>query len=416
MPYSWVDRSLLAAIKNMAAPVPIRIELASRTARAGEAKSAPLQSRNGSPALPLIRLKDTRALFALVRNPAINFGDLYSSGDLEVEGDLVGLLEQLYQIPQKPLRQLAARWVGWMQGNSLRGSRKNIHHHYDISNEFYQWWLDRELVYTCAYFPHENATLEEAQRAKMDLVSRKLWLRPEEKVVEAGCGWGALALHMARHYGVRVRAFNISHEQIAYARERAQREGLASRVEFIEDDYRNISGKVDVFVSVGMLEHVGREHYHEIGRVIRRVIGSEGRGLLHFIGKDRPAPLSAWIRKRIFPGGYTPALREAMAVLEPFDFSVLDVENLRRHYAKTIEHWLERFERSYNQVVERFDENFARMWRLYLAGSIAAFRVGTLQLFQVVFAGKTCQGIPWTREHLYREMPERDEEWIPAMS
>lgn len=368
---------------------------------------------------PVIRLKNRRGLLALLRNPGMNFGELYGAGDLEVEGDLVELLEQLYRIPQRAIMTMASRWFGWMQSNSLRGSRKNIHYHYDISNEFYQWWLDPQLVYTCAYFPDENATLEEAQRAKLDLVCRKIWLRPDETVVEAGCGWGALALHMARHYGVRVKAFNISHEQIMFARERAAREGLASRVEFIEDDYRNISGKFDAFVSVGMLEHVGRNRYGEFGRVIQRTIGAQGRGLLHFIGKNRPAPLSAWIRKRIFPGGYTPVIREAMDVLEPHDFAVLDIENLRRHYAKTIDHWLERFERSYDKVVQRFGTTFARMWRLYLAGSTVAFRVGTLQLFQIVFAGRACQGIPWNREHLYQKTSDQsgqDVEWTHAMS
>lgn len=408
--YSGVDRFLLGAIKKMAAPVPIRVELGSSSSR---------ESEHDASALPIIRLKNRRALLALLRNPGINFGELYGAGKLEVEGDLVELLEQLYRIPQRTIMTMASRWFGWMQTNSLRGSRKNIHYHYDISNEFYQWWLDPQLVYTCAYFPDENATLEEAQRAKLDLVCRKIWLRPDETVVEAGCGWGALALHMARHYGVRVKAFNISHEQIMFARERAAREGLASRVEFIEDDYRNISGKFDAFVSVGMLEHVGRSRYRDFGRVIQRTIGSQGRGLLHFIGKNRPAPLSAWIRKRIFPGGYTPVIREAMAVLEPHDFAVLDIENLRRHYARTIDHWLERFERSYDKVVERFGATFARMWRLYLAGSTVAFRVGTLQLFQIVFAGRACQGVPWNREYLYQKTSDQsrqDVEWTHAMS
>jgi len=253
----------------------------------------------------------------------------------------------------------------------------------------------------------------------MDHVCRKVWLRPGETVVEAGCGWGALALHMARHYGVRVKAFNISHEQIVFARERAAREGLNSQVEFIEDDYRNISGNFDAFVSVGMLEHVGKKYYREFGRVIHRAIGDQGRGLLHFIGKNRPQPLSAWIRKRIFPGGYTPALREAMNVLEPYNYGVLDVENLRFHYAKTCEHWLNRFERCYDRVAARNGEFFARMWRLYLAGSTAAFRAGSLQLFQVVFAGRACKALPLTRDYLYQKTADpsgQDVEWIHAMS
>ncbi len=417
MAYNWLDGCLLGAIRKMAGAVPVRIEL-------GASSSASDQSSSSS-VLPVVRISDRSALWALLRNPSINFGELYSAGRLEVEGDLIRLVEELYRIPQGIVSRTVSRYFGWTQSNSLRGSRKNIHHHYDISNDFYKLWLDSQLVYTCAYFPRPNSSLEEAQEAKLDLVCRKLWLQPGETVVEAGCGWGALALHMARHYGARVRAFNISREQIAFARERARREGLESQVEFVEDDYRNISGSYDVFVSVGMLEHVGKSRYRDFGGVIQRVIGKRGRGLLHFIGRNRPYPLSAWIRKRIFPGGYVPVLREAMEVLEPYDFSVLDVENLRRHYARTLEHWLERFERCYPQVAERNGSFFARMWRLYLAGSAAAFRAGTLQLFQIVFAGRECKTQPWTRESLYQKNGEldpktepsgQDVEWIHATS
>ncbi len=409
MRYSWLDRCLLRVMQKMADPVPIRLAL-------GPASEEPLPS---VPMVPVIRLKDRRTLFSILRNPTMNFGDLYSAGQIEVEGDLGRLLEELYKIPQGALRRMVSRLVLRIPSNSLRGSRENIHHHYDLSTDFYRLWLDSQLVYTCAYFSRQSATLEEAQRAKMDLVCRKLWLRPGENVVEAGCGWGALAIHMAKHYGVRVKAFNISHEQIVFAREQAKREGLGSRVEFHEDDYRNISGSFDALVSVGMLEHVGRNHYGEFGRVIRRVIGDRGRGLVHFIGKNFPQPVHAWIRKRIFPGAYAPALREVMDIFEPHDLSVLDVENLRSHYAKTLECWLNRFERSYDRVAERFGTTFARMWRLYLAGSAAAFRAGTLQLFQVVFAGRACDSRPWTREYLYRGPAEnsgQDEKWIHAMS
>jgi len=237
--------------------------------------------------------------------------------------------------------------------------------------------------------------------------------------VEAGCGWGALALHMARNYGVRVKAFNISREQIQYARERAAGENLQGVVEFIEDDYRNISGKFDVFVSVGMLEHVGVAHYGEFGDVIHRTLGDAGRGLLHFIGRSYQSHFSRWIRKRIFPGGYAPTLREAMGVFEPHSYSILDVENLRLHYAKTVEHWLARYERSSGQIAEMYDECFERAWRLYLAGSIAGFETNTLQLFQIVFAGAKCRPLAWTRSHLYTERDtERAaaEPCIPAMS
>ncbi len=243
-----------------------------------------------------------------------------------------------------------------------------------------------------------GATLEDAQLAKMDLVCRKLHLAPGERVIEAGCGWGSLALFMAKHYGVTVRAFNISSEQIAYARERAKAEGLDDRVEFVEDDYRNVCGTCDAFVSVGMLEHVGTRDYPTLGRVIERSLSGTGRGLLHFIGRNRSAPLNAWIHKRIFPGAYVPTLREVFEhVLEPHELSVLDVENLRLHYARTLEHWRRRFVNSAAQVAAMFDDAFVRTWDLYLAGSQASFTTGSLQLFQVVFARGDNNKVPWTR-------------------
>jgi cyclopropane-fatty-acyl-phospholipid synthase len=203
---------------------------------------------------------------------------------------------------------------------------------------------------------------------------------------------------MARYYGVTVRAFNISAEQIAYARNRAKEDGLADRVEFIEDDYRHVRGDYDVFVSIGMLEHVGMADYPTFGRVIDRALTYHGRGLLHFIGRNQAAPLNPWIRKRIFPGAYAPTLREVFEhVLEPQALSVLDVENLRLHYAKTLECWRQRFDGSAHQVATIFDDTFVRAWRLYLAGSHSAFTTGSMQLFQVLFARGSSNAIPWTR-------------------
>jgi cyclopropane-fatty-acyl-phospholipid synthase len=285
--------------------------------------------------------------------------------------------------------------------NTRTGSRQNIHSHYDLGNEFFRLWLDKEMVYTCAYYPTPDATLEEAQLAKMEHVCRKVSLQPGERVVEAGCGWGSLALYMAREHGARVRAFNISHEQIAWARERAAREGLADRVEFVEDDYRNITGSYDVFMSVGMLEHVGPEHYRELGGVIDRCLPHNGRGLIHTIGRNRPMRLNAWMEKHIFPGGYPPTLGEMMAIFEPYDLSVLDVENLRLHYALTARAWLDRYERVFDQVAATVDERFARAWRLYLAGTTTAFTTALLQLFQVAFARGRANDIAWTRAHVY---------------
>ena len=379
------DQWALARIQRTVASAPIRFVL-------WDGFELPLAA---GPAVAAIRFKSRRALFSWVWAPELNFGEAYMSGAVEIRGDLVALLEAIYRALLLQKRPNAARW---QRSNDRRAAKANVHHHYDLGNDFYRLWLDPEMVYTCAYFPTPDASLEHAQLEKMDLVCRKLRLRPGERVVEAGCGWGSLALFMARCYGVTVRAFNISSEQIAYARARARNEGLSDRVEFVEDDFRNIRSKCDAFVSVGMLEHIGKPDYPTLGRVIDRSLVNHGRGLLHFIGRNQPFPLNAWIRKRIFPGAYPPALREVFEhVFEPHGLSVLDVENLRLHYAKTLAHWRRRFEDSAPQVGVMFDETFVRAWSLYLAGSQAAFSAGSMQLFQIVFARGTSNAVPWTR-------------------
>jgi cyclopropane-fatty-acyl-phospholipid synthase len=353
-----------------------------------------------------LHIADRAALFGLLADPQVRFGESYSDGRISVEGDLVKVLEAVYKSGTNSTRRFSVlrRGVELMRRrrvNTLPGSRDNIHHHYDIGNKFYSLWLGKTMAYTCAYYPTPSAALDEAQVAKMDHVCRKMRLRPGESVVEAGCGWGSLAIHMAQNYGVKVRAFNISHEQVAFARERAQREGLGSTVEFVEDDYRNITGKYDAFVSVGMLEHVGVENYPGLGRVISQCLGSVGRGLIHSIGRNRPAAMHPWIEKRIFPGAHPPSLGEMMQIFEPWNLSILDVENIRLHYARTLRHWLELYEGATERVAGMFDEKFVRMWRLYLAGSIAGFTTGTLQLFQVLFAPGTNNDVPWTRDYIY---------------
>lgn len=352
-----------------------------------------------------VRIADRGTLFGLLRDPQVRFGDAYTTGQIEIEGDPVKFLVTLFRIfaPDAP-DSLINRIAGWWhrpRRNTLPGSRDNIHRHYDIGNDFYALWLGETMAYTCAYYPTADATLEQAQTAKMDHVCRKVRLNAADTVVEAGCGWGSLALHMAGRYGAKVRAFNISQEQLEFARRRAGEQGLTGRVEFIEDDYRNISGSYDVFMSVGMLEHVGREHYAELGRVVRRSLAANGRGLIHSIGRNRPGALHPWIERRIFPGAYAPSLGEMMQIFEPSSLSVLDVENIRLHYARTLRHWLDRYERAAGTVRAMFDESFLRMWRFYLAGSIAAFETGTLQLFQVLFTTQENNGIPLTRGFMY---------------
>jgi len=200
---------------------------------------------------------------------------------------------------------------------------------------------------------------------------------------------------------VQVTAYNISREQITEARERAQAQGLDGQVRFVEDDYRRAEGQYDAFVSVGMLEHVGLAHYRTLGDVIHRTLKPHGRGLLHSIGQNRSERLNSWVEKRIFPGAYPPNLRQMLSVLEPHSLTVLDVENLRLHYAKTLEHWLARFEQHAAQIQTMFDENFVRAWRYYLSASLASFRTDSLELFQVLFTRQGNNRVPWTRAGWY---------------
>lgn len=388
-----VDRVLLRTFLRFAGYPPLRCVLPDGTA---------IDPPHGE-IVGTVRFRDRPTLYAMLRMPEIGFGEGYTDGRIEVEGDLAEVIAAAYATPPSPLVERLFFSAGKPRANSLHGSRDNIHQHYDLGNDFYRLWLDERMLYTCAYYPTPAATLEEAQVAKMDHVCRKVALRPGERVVEAGCGWGSLALHMARHYGVTVRAFNISHEQIAYARDQAARQGLGDRVEFIEDDYRNVSGTYDCFMSVGMLEHVGVKNYGTLGSLIDRCLERHGRGLIHTIGRARPSRLNAWIEKHIFPGGEPPSLGQMTAIFEPFRFSVLDVENLRLHYERTAGEWLQRFEARADEVQRMFDARFVRAWRLYLAGTMIAFRLSLLQLYQVVFARERHNGIPWTRAHVYAD-------------
>lgn len=381
---TWFDRWALGRIQRAVPTARLRFVLWD---------GFELRSGGGSPVGTIV-LKNRRALLSWVWDPELNFGEQYMFGGVDIRGDLVAVLEDIY----RALGRAKPRSKWWGRSNDEATARANVHHHYDLGNDFYRLWLDREMLYTCAYFPTPQCSLDDAQVAKMDLVCRKLRLQAGDRVVEAGCGWGALAVFMAGRYGVSVRAFNVSSEQIEYARDCAKRAGLSDRVEFVADDYRNLHGTYDVFVSVGMLEHVGLPDYRNLGRVINRSLTPEGRGLLHFIGRNTPAPLNPWIRRRIFPGAYPPTLREVCErVLEPHGFSVFDVENLRLHYALTLDHWRRRFEAEADRVQRMFDDTFVRAWRLYLSGSQAAFTTGFLQLFQVVLTRGASNVIPWTR-------------------
>ena len=351
-----------------------------------------------------------KGLYAVICKKELGAGDAYTAGHIDVEGDFIGVMQSVFSAIEaqgaegvrafkSPLLPRLPKIVT----NTPAKATRNAQYHYDLSNDFYRLWLDENMVYTCAYYPQPDMSLERAQLAKMDHVCRKVQLRPGMRVVEAGCGWGALALHMARNYGVSVRAYNVSHEQVRYARERARAEGLTDCVEFVEDDFRAITGEYDAFVSVGMLEHVGPSDYDGLGAVIERCLKKQGLGLLHSVGRNRSTLPNAWIAKRIFPGSFVPSLGKIIGIFEPYPLSVLDVENLRLHYARTLKDWLARFERRAGEIAQTYGEAFVRAWRLYLGGCSASFAAGNMQLFQVVFAHTGNNDVPMSRRHLHKD-------------
>jgi cyclopropane-fatty-acyl-phospholipid synthase len=353
-----------------------------------------------------MEIRDRAALLKLLRSPPMGFGEGYIRGQIEVHGDFYEFIDEASRAYSQRttrgyhLQKLRSR-IAALRINTLSRSRDNVHQHYDLGNDFYKLWLDEHMVYTCAYYERPDMTLAEAQVAKLDHVCRKLMLKPGQRVIEAGCGWGALAMHMAERYGVFVTAYNNSREQVAYARAQAEERGLSNRVTFVEDDYRTVTGQCDVFVSVGMLEHVGLANFRTLGSVIERCLKPEGFGLIHSIGRSNPRPPDPWIARHIFPGGHIPSLGDMAAIFEPLKFSVLDVENLRLHYARTCRMWLHNFEAVAEKVRRMHGEQFVRTWRLYLAGSAAGFKSGTLQLYQVVFAPRGNNDVPMTRHYQY---------------
>jgi cyclopropane-fatty-acyl-phospholipid synthase len=356
-----------------------------------------------------VRLKGALTSFKLSLHPDLYFGELYVDGALIIErGTLWDLLEllgrnQLEQgsVPGNsaigPL-QAVLRWMH--QGNSRRAARRHVAHHYDLPHEHYRRFLDADLQYSCAYFAQPSFSLEQAQEAKKRHIAAKLLLEPGLRVLDIGCGWGGLTLSLAEMERVKVVGVTLSREQLTVARKRAKQARLEERVRFALKDYREIEGRFDRIVSVGMFEHVGIPHYARFFQKIRDLLTADGIALIHSIGRiNGPAVTSAWTRKYIFPGGHIPALSEVAPVIERAGLVLTDLEILRLHYAETLRHWRERFIESHRQEGRTCDQRFCRMWEFYLASSELAFRHGGLMVFQTQLA-RQLDSVPLTRDYV----------------
>ena len=356
-----------------------------------------------------IRITDPSLYRTLFFNPELHAGEAYMDGTLIVEeGGIRGFLEVFAhnrdglrsgKVRQR-IKKVQKRFRKLMQRNVREASSKNVEAHYDLSNDLYRLFLDEDMQYSCAYWPSGEITLEQAQLAKKRHIAAKLLLEPGQRVLDIGCGWGGMAMHLAKEHGVHVVGVTLSHDQHALARERVEAAGLTDKVDIQLIDYRDVTGPFDRILSVGMFEHVGVGHYLEFFSKIRELLTDEGCALVHSIGRKKgPGTTGKWIRKYIFPGGYSPALSETFAEIEKSGLWVTDMEILRLHYAWTLAEWEKRFQANRDKVVEVKSEKFARMWEFYLVISEFSFLYGNHMNFQIQLA-KDVHALPRTRNYM----------------
>ncbi|WP_237478637.1 SAM-dependent methyltransferase [Lichenibacterium dinghuense] len=381
------------------------------TTPSGEISAGQLDAGHHSGLLDVrVRIRTPRAVLKIATNPDLYLGEAYMDGDLVVErGSLYEFMEliasNIAALGHDPSPRIA-RWAGRLAGvvsqrNDPATSRANVAHHYDLSDGLYRVFLDEDLQYSCAYFRDPDDDIATAQSAKKQHIIAKLLLRPGQHVLDIGCGWGGLALSIARAAHVRVTGVTLSKEQLATARQRARTEGLEDRVDFQLIDYRRLQGQFDRIVSVGMFEHVGRPNYETYFGAIRRLLTPSGVALVHSIGKMHgPSPTSLWILKYIFPGGYIPALSEVLPAIERNALWITDLEVLRLHYAGTLRLWRERFMSRWPELSRTYDERFRRMWEFYLVGSEISFRYSGFMVFQVQLS-RAIDALPTTREYIH---------------
>jgi cyclopropane-fatty-acyl-phospholipid synthase len=358
-----------------------------------------------------LMIADDAAVRSLVLNPLLALGEAYMNGTAGPAGcslyDMLDVLMLNLDANGKghPVARARDRWGKLIrrieQFNPAGRARRNVEHHYDLNGRLYSLFLDRDRQYSCAYFRRGDETLEEAQIAKKRHIAAKLRLnRPDLEILDIGCGWGGLALTLARDHGARVLGITLSHEQLDEARARAAAEGLGDRVRFELMDYRAVAGTFDRVVSVGMFEHVGVGYYPAFFDAVARLIRPDGVALLHYIGRtDGPGRTNPWISKYIFPGGYCPALSEVMGPIEQSGLMATDIEVLRIHYAETLRHWRWRFAANRDAIASLYDERFCRMFEMYLAGSELTFRREWQVIHQIQLA-KRGAPLPITRDYI----------------
>ena len=357
-----------------------------------------------------IRFRTKKAVRNVLQNPRLGIGEAYMDGDLVVEGDVYDFLDLVTRNARWEKAGAARRAIrrrGFIKGkldqyNWRSRSKRNVVHHYNLGNRLYELFLDRELFYTCAFFSHDDETIEDAQERKKARMVSKLLLQPGQRILELGCGWGGLAIHLAKIADVTVLGVSLSEEQLAFARDRADREGVADRVQFQLIDYRDLpdDAAFDRITCSGMMEHIGPPNYGTFFQKCRSLLKEDGILLLDFIGRlGKPGTTDPWTAKYIFPGGYNPALSEVMAASERVRMICNDIEQWPIHYALTCRRWLERTRQNREEIIALYDERFFRMWEFYLAGSITAFENGGSTNYQLQYVRERT-AVPRNRDYM----------------
>lgn len=359
---------------------------------------------NGSPQFT-VHINKEISKTELLKSTSLALGEAFMDRAIEVEGDLFTALDCVmsrfdkFKVDHKAMNKLIHT------STSPSNQKKEVSSHYDIGNDFYKLWLDETMSYSCAYFEHENDTLYQAQVNKVDYTLKKLNLKEGMTLLDIGCGWGFLLIEAAKKYKVKGVGITLSKEQAAEFERRIKAEGLEDQLEVKLMDYRDLKKSdlsFDRIVSVGMLEHVGRDNYNLYMECVSKVLKPEGLFLLHYISGKKENAGDPWIKKYIFPGGTIPSLREIISISFDNDFYTIGSESLRRHYVKTLLHWYDNFEANIDIIKTKFDEKFIRMWELYLCSCAASFNNGMIDLHQILFSKGVNNSLPLTRDYLYQ--------------
>lgn len=365
---------------------------------------------NGEPQFK-IRLNDDNVLGFITDDLLMSLGEAYMDGRVDVEGDLADLMSLALRSGLMSVTQGAPDFRGAILRRaaglrSLQRDKENISRHYDLGNDFFRLWLDESLTYSCGYFRNTRDTLEQAQQQKILLSLKKLRLHSDETLLDIGCGWGSLVMLAAEHFGAKTTGITLSKEQCSAANAAIAARGLNGKTSVRLTDYGSLAAEgqqFDKIVSIGMIEHVGKEHLAKFIQDVAILLKPGGLALLHLITSVKEGTINRWVEKYIFLGGYLPTLPEIITHLREWDFRIWDVENLVPHYRLTLDYWSERFERVVPVVLEKFDERFVRMWRLYLRVSSAAFREGSVEVHQILVSHGKPHNLPMTREDIYRK-------------